>query len=56
MRNFMQAKAFWERLEAAISRYHANVITAARVIEELIQPAKDIRAGRRAARRRGGPG
>jgi type I site-specific restriction-modification system R (restriction) subunit len=34
------------RLEAAISRYHANVITTAQVIEELMQLAKDIRADR----------
>ena len=36
---------FSERLEAAIARYHANAITTAQVIEELIQLAKDI--GRR---------
>jgi type I restriction enzyme, R subunit len=43
-RNVTQAKAFSERLEAAISRYHANALTTAQVIEELIQLAKDIRA------------
>jgi type I restriction enzyme, R subunit len=43
-RNVTQAKAFSERLEAAISRYHANALTRAQVIEELIQLAKDIRA------------
>ena len=31
---------------AAISRYHANALTTAQVIEELIQLAKDIRAAR----------
>jgi type I restriction enzyme R subunit len=45
-RNVTQARAFSERLEAAISRYHANALTTAQVIEELIQLAKDIRAAR----------
>jgi type I restriction enzyme, R subunit len=45
-RNVTQAKAFSERLEASISRYHANALTTAQVIEELIQLAKDIRAAR----------
>jgi len=45
-RNVLQSKAFSERLEAAIARYHANAITTAQVIEELIQLAKDIRAAR----------
>jgi type I restriction enzyme R subunit len=45
-RNVMQSRAFSERLEAAISRYHANAITTAQVLEELIQLAKDIRAAR----------
>jgi type I restriction enzyme, R subunit len=33
-------------LEAAIARYHANALTTAQVLEELIQLAKDIRAAR----------
>jgi type I restriction enzyme R subunit len=45
-RNVMQSRAFSERLEAAIARYHANAITTAQVLEELIQLAKDIRAAR----------
>jgi type I restriction enzyme R subunit len=49
----MQSKAFSERLEAAIARYHANALTTAQVLEELIQLAKDIRAAR--ARRGDGP-
>jgi type I restriction enzyme R subunit len=53
-RNVTQSKAFSERLEAAISRYHANSITTAQVIEELIQLAKDIRGGT-SARRGNGP-
>jgi type I restriction enzyme, R subunit len=49
-RNVTQSKAFTERLEAAIARYHANALTTAQVLEELIALAKDIRA----ARSRGG--
>ena len=45
-RNVTQSKAFTERLEAAIGRYHTNAITTAQVLEELIQLAKDIRAAR----------
>ena len=45
-RNVTQSKAFSERLEAAISRYHANALTTAQVMEDLIQIAKDIRAAR----------
>jgi type I restriction enzyme R subunit len=45
-RNITQSKAFTERLEAAIARYHANALTTAQVLEELIEIAKDIRAAR----------
>jgi type I restriction enzyme R subunit len=45
-RNVTQSKAFTERLEAAIARYHANALTTAQVLEELIQLAKDIKAAR----------
>jgi type I restriction enzyme, R subunit len=45
-RNVTQSKVFSERLEAAIARYHANAITTAEVLEELIKLAKDIRAAR----------
>lgn len=45
-RNVTQSKAFSERLEAAIARYHANAISTVQVIEELVQLAKDIRAAR----------
>jgi type I restriction enzyme, R subunit len=44
--NVTQSKAFTERLEAAIARYHNNAITTAQVLQELIQIAKDIRAAR----------
>ena len=45
-RNVTQSRAFSERLEAAISRYHTNALTTAQVLEELIQIAKDIRAAK----------
>ncbi|MGC8118633.1 type I restriction endonuclease subunit R [Metapseudomonas otitidis] len=44
--NVVQTKAFSERLEDAVARYHANAITTAEVLQELIQLARDIRAAR----------
>ncbi len=44
--NIVQTKAFSERLEDAVSRYHANAITTAEVLQELIDLAKDIRTAR----------
>ena len=37
-------RAFSDRLEEAIARYHTNAVTTAEVIQELIKLAKDIRA------------
>ncbi|MEA9795900.1 type I restriction enzyme R subunit [Xanthomonas campestris] len=45
-RNIVETKAFSERLEDAIARYHANAITTAEVLQELIRIAKDIRTAR----------
>lgn len=42
--NVVQTKAFSERLEEAVARYHSNAITTAQVIQALIGLAKDIRA------------
>ena len=42
--NVVQTRAFSDRLEEAITRYHNNAITAAEVLQELIELAKDIRA------------
>ena len=42
--NVVQTRAFSQRLEEAIARYHSNAITAAEVIQELIGLARDIRA------------
>jgi type I restriction enzyme R subunit len=44
--NVVETKAFTKRLEDAVARYHANAITTAEVLQELIQLAKDIRAAR----------
>ena len=44
--NIVETRTFSERLEAAVARYHANAITTAEVLQELIQLAKDIRAAR----------
>jgi len=46
-RNVVQARAFSERLEAAIARYHSNAVTTVEVLEELIKLAQDIRAARK---------
>jgi type I restriction enzyme R subunit len=45
--NVVQTRAFTERLEAAIARYHANAITTAEVLQELIDLAKEIRSARK---------
>jgi type I restriction enzyme, R subunit len=44
--NVVQTRAFSDRLEEAIARYHTNAITTTQVIQELIAIAKDIRAAR----------
>lgn len=44
--NVVETKGFTERLENAVARYHANAITTAEVLQELIELAKDIRAAR----------
>ena len=42
--NVVETRAFSDRLEEAIARYHTNALTTAEVIQELIELAKDIRA------------
>lgn len=44
--NVVESRAFSKRLEDAIARYHANAISAAQMIEELITLAKEIQAAR----------
>ncbi|TQV61883.1 MAG: type I restriction endonuclease subunit R [Halothiobacillaceae bacterium] len=51
--NVVQTRAFSERLEDAVARYHANAITTAEVLQELIQLAKDIRAARQRGEEQG---
>lgn len=51
--NVVQTKAFSERLEDAVARYHANAITTAEVLQELIELAKDIRAARQRGQEQG---
>lgn len=51
--NVVQTKAFSERLEDAVARYHANAITTAEVLQELIQLAKDIRSARQRGEEQG---
>jgi type I restriction enzyme R subunit len=43
-RNVVEARAFSERLEDAVARYHANAITSLEMIQELIKMAKDLKA------------
>lgn len=45
--NIVETRAFSQRLEEALARYHANAITTAEVLAELIRLARDIRAARR---------
>ncbi|MEO3430710.1 type I restriction endonuclease subunit R [Pelagibius sp. CAU 1746] len=51
--NVAQSRAFSERLEEAIARYHSNAITTAEVLQELIRLAKDIRAARQRGEEQG---
>ncbi len=44
--NVVQTRAFSDRIEGAVDRYHANAITTAEMLQELIQLAKDIREAR----------
>jgi type I restriction enzyme R subunit len=41
-KNLVQSRSLMEMLEDSIKRYHAKIITAAEVIDELIKLAKDI--------------
>tara|TARA_B100000678_G_scaffold291409_1_gene308154 strand:- start:1837 stop:4983 length:3147 start_codon:yes stop_codon:yes gene_type:complete len=42
--NTVEARAFSQRLDEAVARYHANAITALEMIQELINMAKDLKA------------
>jgi type I restriction enzyme R subunit len=41
--NLVQGKTLMEMLESSIKRYHAKILTAAEVIEELIELSKEIK-------------
>ena len=51
--NVVETRAFSERLDAAIARYHSNALTTAEVLQELIALAKDIRASRQRGEEQG---
>ena len=42
--NLVESKAFSSRLEESVARYHAGAISAAEMIQELIELAKDMKA------------
>lgn len=42
--NVVETKAFSQRLEEAVARYHANAISTVEMIQELIRLAKDLKA------------
>jgi len=43
-RNVVESRAFSQRLEEAVARYHANAISTVEMIQALIDLAKDVRA------------
>ncbi len=43
-RNVVQSKAFSQRLEEAVARYHSNAISTVEMIQALIDLARDIKA------------
>lgn len=43
-RNVVESRAFSERLEQAVARYHANAISTVEMIQALIDLAKDVKA------------
>ena len=51
--NVVQSKAFSERLEEAMARYHTNAITTVEVLQQLIDLAKDIRAAQQRGEEQG---
>jgi type I restriction enzyme R subunit len=43
-KNLVQSRSLMEMLESSIKRYHAKILTAAEVIEELIELSKEIKS------------
>ena len=52
-RNLVQARSLMDMLEAAIRKYHAKILTAAEVMDELIKVSKEIVASDNEAKRLG---
>ena len=52
-RNLVQSRSLMDMLEAAIRKYHAKILTAAEVMDELIKVSKEIVASDNEARRLG---
>jgi type I restriction enzyme R subunit len=51
--NLVESRAFSNRLEEAVARYHAGAISAVEMIQELIGLAKDMQAARARGEERG---
>jgi type I restriction enzyme R subunit len=51
--NVVQSKAFSQRLEEAMARYHTNAITTVEVLQQLIDLAKEIRAAKQRGEEQG---
>ena len=51
--NVVETRAFSERLDAAVTRYHSNALTTAEVLQELIALAREIRASRQRGEEQG---
>lgn len=51
--NVAQSKAFSQRLEEAMARYHTNAISTVEVLQQLIDIAKDIRAAKQRGEEQG---
>lgn len=45
--NVVQFKAFSERLQQAVNKYHSNALTTVQVLEELLALARDVRDAHR---------
>ena len=52
-RNLVQSRSLMDMLEAAIRKYHAKILTAAEVMDELIKVSKEIVASDNEAKRLG---
>jgi type I restriction enzyme R subunit len=51
--NVVQGKAFSQRLEEAVARYHSNAVTTVEVLQHLIDIARDFRAAKQRGEEQG---